>query len=107
VLGLLWAATAAFAAGGRGLAHRLQHRPRLAIGLFCVALAAFAAIHSVAGIALFFLVYGLNEAVSNIAETEIQDATSSHIRATMLSVVNFAGVGQKHLSLAWAPLKKL
>ncbi|HSX16040.1 MAG TPA: MFS transporter [Candidatus Saccharimonadales bacterium] len=91
VLGLLWAATAAFAAGGRGLAHRLQRRPRLAIGLFCVALVAFAAIHSVAGIALFFLVYGLNEAVSNIAETEIQDATSSHIRATMLSVVNFAG----------------
>ena len=23
------------------------------------------------------------------------------------AVVNFAGVGQKHLSLAWAPLKKL
>ena len=23
------------------------------------------------------------------------------------AVINFAGVGQKHLSLAWAPLKKL
>ena len=23
------------------------------------------------------------------------------------AVINFAGVGQKHLALAWAPLKKL
>jgi len=91
VLGLLWAATAGFAAAGRGLAHRLQLKPRLAIGIFCMVLAAFALVHSAVGIGIFWLVYGLNEAVSNIAETEIQDATSSHIRATMLSMVNFAG----------------
>ena len=91
MLGLLWAVDAAFAAGGRALAHRLQLRPRLAISLFCLVLAAFALTQSAIGIGLFWLLYGLNEAVSNIAETEIQDATSSHIRATMLSLINFAG----------------
>lgn len=90
-LGIYWAIVAAFAASGRGLAHKLQARPRLAIVLFCIVLAVFASVHSALGIGLFWVMYGLNEALANIAETEIQDATSTHIRATMLSVVSSAG----------------
>jgi hypothetical protein len=43
------------------------------------------------GIGIFWLFYGLNEAISNVAETEIQHETSSHIRATTLSIVSFVG----------------
>ena len=46
--------------------------------------------HSI-GIGIFWLFYGLNEAVSNVAETEIQHETASHVRATTLSIVSFAG----------------
>jgi len=90
MLGIYWAIDAGFAAGGRAFAHGLQQHPRIAMVLFCVVLAVFASVHSAYGIGLFWLAYGLNEALANIAETEVQDATSTHIRATMLSMVSFA-----------------
>jgi len=90
-LGLFWAIDAVFAAGGRFLAHSFQTYPRLLIITFCFVIFIFALIERKIGIGVFWLFYGLNEAISNVAETEIQHETSSHIRATTLSVVSFAG----------------
>jgi|GEM_PF-3435594 len=90
-LGVYWAITAASAAGGRALAHHVQRRPRLVIATYCAVLAAFALTQRALGIGLFWLLYGLNEALSNVAETEIQDSASSHSRATLLSLVSFIG----------------
>jgi MFS family permease len=88
-LGIYWAIDAAFAASGRALAHALQDYPRLLILGFCLIIFLFSIVQKSYGIGLFWLFYGLNEAISNVAETEIQHETSSHIRATMLSVVSF------------------
>jgi MFS family permease len=90
-LGIFWAIDAVFAAGGRALAHRIQSYPRLLIIVFCIVVSVFALIHQSIGIGVFWLLYGLNEAISNVAETEIQNETSSHVRATTLSMVNFIG----------------
>jgi MFS family permease len=90
-LGIFWAIDALFASGGRFLAHKFQTYPRLLVIFFCAVVSVFALIHQSFGIGLFWLFYGLTEAVSNVAETEIQHETSSHVRATTLSVVNFIG----------------
>ncbi|MEO7364492.1 MAG: MFS transporter [Candidatus Saccharimonadales bacterium] len=91
MLGILWAVNAIVAAGGRSQAHRLQTRPTMFIAIYCLVMAAFIAAEAHYGIALFIVAYGLNEALANIAETEIQHATKSKVRATTLSVVGFAG----------------
>jgi MFS family permease len=90
-LGILWSIDAVFAASGRFWAHRMQSRPRLAILIYCAVFLAFVCLHSYVGILLFWMLYGCNEALANIAETEIQDETKSSIRATLLSSVSFFG----------------
>lgn len=90
-LGIFWAIDALFAASGRILAHKFQSYAHLLIICFCAVTFVFALVNHSFGIGIFWLFYGLNEAVSNVAETEIQHETSSHIRATTLSVVSFAG----------------
>ncbi len=90
-LGIFWSIDAIFAASGRALAHRFQNYPRLLIIIFCVLAFIFAFVQQKIGIGLFWLFYGLNEAIANVAETEIQHATSSNVRATTLSVVSFVG----------------
>jgi MFS family permease len=88
-LGILWAIDAIFAASGRASAHVFQRRPKTLIGLFCIALAAFEfAGQFMVGIGLFWILYGLNEALANVAESEVQAHTPAHMRATMLSLMN-------------------
>lgn len=91
LLGVFWSITSIFAASGRALAHRVQNYPRAFLAVTCVALGAFAITENRLGIGLFWIAYGLIEALANIAETEIQHATSSAIRATTFSVISFAG----------------
>jgi MFS family permease len=91
MLGVFWAIDSAFAAGGRTLAHRAQSRPGLFIVVYCLVLALFISVTHSFGIGLFWLAYGLNEALANIAETEIQHETKTAVRATTLSVIGFAG----------------
>lgn len=91
VLGLLWALVALFAASGRFVAHHMQRWPRLTVALYCVVLATFIATHSWIGVLLYCIAYGYNEALANIAETEVQDEAASHIRATLFSCVSFIG----------------
>ncbi len=90
-LGVIWALAALTGAAGRILAHRMQSFPRTFITLYCLVLGGFMVIQSWYGIGVFLVFYAFNEALSNIAETEIQHATSSHVRATTLSVVGFVG----------------
>lgn len=90
-LGIFWAINAGFAAGGRYLAHYAQDYPRLFIAVYCLVLASFTLTQRMYGIGIFWLIYGLTEAFANISETEIQHATSSHIRATTFSVISFVG----------------
>ncbi|MGH7241684.1 MAG: MFS transporter [Candidatus Saccharimonadales bacterium] len=91
LLGILWSIDAAFAAGGRLWAYRVQHRPRLVVLLYCAVIGLFALVRHEVGIGLFFIVYGLTEMLENIAETEIQHETPTDIRATVLSAVSFTG----------------
>jgi MFS family permease len=90
-LGIFWAIDAAFAAGGRYLAHYIQKRVGLFMTIYGLVLAAFALTTQSYGIGLFWLLYGLNEALQNIAETEVQHAASTRVRATTLSIVSFIG----------------
>jgi MFS family permease len=91
-LGILWAIDALFAAGGRFWAHRIQSRPTLAVAIYCVAILVFVAVRSpLLGILMFWIVYGCNEALSNVAETNIQHETKSSMRATLFSSVSFFG----------------
>jgi MFS family permease len=90
-LGLLWAAVAGFAALGRIVAHRVHGYPQLTIILYCILLLVFIRVHWQLGILLFCLVYGYNQTLANISETEVQDASKSSIRATLFSCVNLAG----------------
>jgi len=90
-LGILWSLVALAAALGRVLAHRGQQYPRTVILAYCVAIASFIVTKSAWGILLFMLVYGLTEALGNIAETEVQHASESRIRATLFSCVSFGG----------------
>lgn len=90
-LGVLWAIDAGFAAMGRFFAHFLQSKPFFMIGLYCTALIMLVTLHSIIGIALFWIVYGLNEALFNVIETEVQHATSSQVRATTISAMSFGG----------------
>jgi MFS family permease len=88
-LGLLWALVAATAAIGEFTAHRGQSHPKLVILGYCAVLGAFIITHSAIGIVLFLVWYGWNLALQTIAEAEVQDATASHIRATLFSGVSF------------------
>ncbi len=88
-LGIIWAIDAVFAAGGRYFAHRLQRFPTVTIIGFVLILSVFILTHNKLGILLFWLFYGWNQAVLNVAETEIQDETKSSMRATMFSTVSF------------------
>ncbi len=90
-LGIFWAIDALFAASGRALAYKIQNYPRLLVLVFCIVIFMFSLIEKRWGIGVFWLFYGLNEALSNVAETEIQNETTSEIRATTLSVVSFVG----------------
>lgn len=91
-LGLLWAIVAIFAAAGRAGAHHMQRRATLLVVAFCIGLTGFALTQNyLVGIGLFWIVYGLNEALANVAESEVQHNTPAHMRATMLSLVNCAG----------------
>lgn len=90
-LGIIWAVDALFAAGGRALAHRAHEKTSqfmLGYGLFMIV---FSLVTNVFGIVLFWIFYGLNEALSNIAETEIQHQIPSNVRATTLSLVSLLG----------------
>lgn len=89
-LGVLWSIDAIFSAVAQLNAHRFRSRPRLWVGLFCVLLGIFMMIHSKIGIGIFWLLYGLAEALTTVAEAEVQAETSSTVRATMLSTVGFA-----------------
>jgi MFS family permease len=88
-LGLLWSLVALFAAFGRLFAHHMHKWPRTTIIVYCVVLGIFAVLHSWLGIIAYLVLYGYNEALSNVSETEIQDETSSDIRATLFSTVSF------------------
>jgi MFS family permease len=90
-MGIIWSVVALFAALGRFYAHRMHRWPRTTITLYCAVLAVFAAIHSWVGILLFWIMYGYNESLANISETEVQDETRSDIRATLFSSVSFVG----------------
>jgi len=90
-LGLLWSAVAVAAAVGRFVAHHGQSRPQLVMLGYCGAIVAFIFTHSAWGILLYLLVYGYTEAASNVAETEVQDASESNVRATLFSCVSFGG----------------
>jgi MFS family permease len=91
-LGILWAIVAAFAAVGRTGAHFMQRRVGILIGAFCIGLTVFNFAQAyLIGIGIFCIIYGLNEALANVAESEVQHNTPSHMRATMLSLVNCAG----------------
>jgi MFS family permease len=90
-LGILWSLVALFAAVGRFYAHRMQRWPRLTVTLYCAVLIIFVAVHSWIGIVLYWLMYACNEALANIAETEVQDEAQSATRATLFSSVSFFG----------------
>jgi MFS family permease len=91
-LGILWAIVAVFAAVGRTGAHFMQRRVGMLIGAFCIDLIVFNFAQAyLIGISIFCVIYGLNEALANVAESEVQHNTPSHMRATMLSLVNCAG----------------
>ncbi|HSX05044.1 MAG TPA: MFS transporter [Candidatus Saccharimonadales bacterium] len=90
-LGVLWSIDAMFAAAGRLWAHRMQNRPHLTLVLYCAAMLCFALTRSALGIVLFWVVYGCNEALANIAEAHIQAETKSSVRATLFSTVSFMG----------------
>ncbi len=90
-LGILWAIDAAVVAISLHYAHRVQRRPWQTVLLYCVVLVLFALIRNPITIVLFMLVYAGAEVTHNIAETELQHATSSHARATVLSSVTFVG----------------
>lgn len=91
-LGILWAIVAGCAAAGRTGAHHMQRKAGLLIGMFCAGLVIFGFSQAyILGIGVFCVVYGLNEALANVAESEVQHHTPAHMRATMLSLVNCAG----------------
>jgi phosphatidylglycerophosphate synthase len=70
----------------------MQRRVEILIGAFCVGLVVFNFTQGyLIGIGIFCIMYGLNEALANVAESEVQHNTPSHMRATMLSLVNCAG----------------
>ncbi len=91
ILGLLWAIDAAVVAIGLRYAHHVQRWPWQTIGLYGIVLVLFSLIRNPFAIVLFMLVYVGAEIMHNISETELQHATPSHSRATVLSSVTFMG----------------
>ena len=70
----------------------MQRRVEILVGAFCIGLVVFNFSQGyLIGIGIFCVMYGLNEALANVAESEVQHNTPSHMRATMLSLVNCAG----------------
>lgn len=90
LLGILWGIDALFAALCQWQAYQVQKRPRVWVALFCFILGVFMITRNQYGIAIFWLIYGGSEALSTVAEAEMQALTSSNIRATMLSFFSFA-----------------
>lgn len=90
-LGILWAIDAALVAVGLHYAHRFQRWPWQTTTIYAVLLTVFALFQGPIGILLFMLVYTGTEIVHNVSETELQHATRSPIRATVLSSTNFVG----------------
>ncbi len=90
-LGILWAVVAGLVAFGLHHAHRFQKWPWQTVLAYVAALGLFATFQGPIAILLFMLVYMGTEIIHNIAETELQHATKSSVRATVLSSVNFVG----------------
>lgn len=90
-LGILWAIDAGLVAAGLHHAHRFQRWPWQTTMIYAVVLTVFALFQGPIGIVLFMLVYTGTEIVHNVSETELQHATKSSIRATILSSTNFIG----------------
>jgi MFS family permease len=88
-LGILWSVVALFAAGGRFWAHHVQTNPLRTLLIYSAVLVIFTLVRVPIGIALFWVLYGCNEALANIAETEIQDEAESSMRATLFSCISF------------------
>ncbi len=90
-LGFLWAGYAVAWALGSTLAHRLKdHLGKILIAMFCLTIA-LGLVHSVWGLVLFMLQAVLAAAVFVLIETQVQDATPSAVRASILSVLSTAG----------------
>lgn len=90
-LGIWWAIVALAAAGGYYIAHLFKHRLGTLIGLMTILFTVFTATRSQAGLVIFCLVYGIIATLYTISESNIQDATPSKIRATMISAISFVG----------------
>ena len=90
-LGILWALVAVASAMALHFAHKLQRYPQQTIFGYVVILLLLCFGATTAGILLFVLFYAWTDIVRNVSETELQHATQSEVRATVLSSVNFIG----------------
>lgn len=92
-LGLIWAIDAGVVALALHYAHRLQKWPWQSVLGYTAILLSFATFvaNPIVGTILFIATYAGVEVVHNVSETELQHATKSAGRATVLSSVNFIG----------------
>ncbi|HSW36766.1 MAG TPA: MFS transporter [Candidatus Saccharimonadales bacterium] len=90
-LGLLWAAYAFTWALGSFLAHRLQSKLSLLIMVSLMLLIALGSTTSVWGIGIFMVEAVLSGAIYNLIEMNVQNATPSEVRASVMSVMSTLG----------------
>ncbi len=91
VLGLLWAAYAFTWSLGSLIAHRLHARLNTLVILSVAPLLLMAFIDNWFSLVLFMVQAVASAALFNQIETRIQDATPSHVRASVLSVLTSVG----------------
>lgn len=91
VIGILWAAYAFTWALGSFIAHRFTAKLDALIYATILPLIAMSFIDTAASLGLFMLQAVAAAALVNQIQARIQDATPSHVRASVLSVLSFAG----------------
>lgn len=90
-VGILNALFAGSAAVGQFVAHQIHHFSKWLLPLMAVSFGLFAFLESTLGLAFFFLAVLLKNSIENLTVTHIQDSIPSPVRATVLSVLGFAG----------------
>jgi len=91
LLGILWAIYAFTWSLGSLIAHRLHARLNMLVFISVLPLVAMAFIDARISLVLFMIQAVAAAALFNQIETRVQDATPSHVRASILSVISSLG----------------
>jgi MFS family permease len=99
-VGYMWSLTAIVCLIAYLITPLASKRPEASTVLYIAVLLAFSFIVGPVGIVLFFLLYGLNEMMGTVYDTEIHHRIPSSVRATIISLITFTGTGIG-LLVAW------